>query len=181
MDVDVAQAIAEDRLHALGQRLRHVRAVATLAADVSACLGCQEREVLVAAAWLHDIGYAPSLVETGLHQLDGARWLAAQGEARLASLVAHHTCAHYEASLRGLGDELAKFHDEQSLVSDLLAWCDVHRGPSGETVTVAERLDEVEQRYPGGHIAPRALRTAEPTLVETCARVDALLARSADR
>ena len=27
------------------------------------------------AAWLHDVGYAPSLVETGLHALDGARFL----------------------------------------------------------------------------------------------------------
>jgi DNA-binding Xre family transcriptional regulator len=28
-----------------------------------------------AAAWLHDIGYAPDLIVTGLHALDGARYL----------------------------------------------------------------------------------------------------------
>ena len=34
---------------------------------------------LVAAAWLHDIGYAPELVETGFHPLDGARYLRREG------------------------------------------------------------------------------------------------------
>jgi hypothetical protein len=31
----------------------------------------------VAAAWLHDIGYAPAIAEsgTGFHPLDGARYL----------------------------------------------------------------------------------------------------------
>jgi hypothetical protein len=32
---------------------------------------------LVAAAWLHDIGYSPELVVTGFHQLDGAEACAA--------------------------------------------------------------------------------------------------------
>jgi hypothetical protein len=30
-----------------------------------------DRPVLIAAAWLHDIGYAPGLPETGFHPLDG--------------------------------------------------------------------------------------------------------------
>lgn len=176
MDVDEAQAIAEERLQGLGQRMCHVHAVAKLAEDVSTGLDGLQREVLVAAAWLHDVGYSPSLADTGLHQLDGARWLTVRGEGRLARLVAHHTCARYEASLRGLSVELGEFQEEQSVVSDTLTWCDVHRGPRGEEVTLAKRLDEVEQRYPHGHIVPRALRAAEPVLAEICARVDARLA-----
>jgi hypothetical protein len=53
-------------------------------------------------AYLHDIGYAPRLVRTGFHPLDGAEWLASMGEIRLANLVAHHTGALHEAGERGL-------------------------------------------------------------------------------
>ncbi|MFF0177015.1 DNA methyltransferase family protein [Micromonospora profundi] len=31
------------------------------------------------AAWLHDIGYAPEIVDTGFHALDGGRWLLREG------------------------------------------------------------------------------------------------------
>ena len=46
-----------------------------------------------AAAWLHDIGYAPDLTDTDLHQLDGARYLrdAQHADAMLCRLVAHHS------------------------------------------------------------------------------------------
>src|SRR6266540_3850423 len=42
-----------------------------------------------AAAYLHDLGYAPALVQTGPHPLDGARHLRALGLERLAGLVAY--------------------------------------------------------------------------------------------
>jgi HD superfamily phosphodiesterase len=65
-------------------------------------------EDLVAAAWLHDIGYSPELVETGLHALDGARYLCRAGiEGQIVSLVAYHSCAEIEADVRGLGDALS--------------------------------------------------------------------------
>ncbi len=59
--------------------------------------------LLAAATWLHDIGYAPSLVATGPHSLDGARYLrdAQHAEAMLGRLVAHHSCAIIEAGKRG--------------------------------------------------------------------------------
>jgi putative nucleotidyltransferase with HDIG domain len=52
---------------------------------------------------LHDIGYAPSLVATGFHPVDGARFLRAQGTPEVVvSLVAHHSGAVFEAEQRGL-------------------------------------------------------------------------------
>ncbi|MEU7572881.1 HDIG domain-containing metalloprotein [Micromonospora sp. NPDC049240] len=38
-----------------------------------------ERRVLVEAAWLHDVGYAQEVRVSGLHALDGARWLRRMG------------------------------------------------------------------------------------------------------
>jgi hypothetical protein len=46
-----------------------VQGVVRQAQEVSAILPAEEREVLVAAAHLHDLGYAPALVETGFHAL----------------------------------------------------------------------------------------------------------------
>lgn len=53
-----------------------------------------DRPALIAAAWLHDVGYAPSLAVTGFHPLHGARYVRALGHERIAGLVAHHSGAH---------------------------------------------------------------------------------------
>lgn len=64
----------------LGDRWAHVQAVAEQASRIApAVLPPAERETLIVAAWLHDIGYAPALASTGLHPLDGARHLEALG------------------------------------------------------------------------------------------------------
>ena len=63
-----------------------------------------------AAAWLHDIGYAPDLHDTGLHP-PRRRPLPARRPARrpmLCRLVAHHSCAIIEAEERGLADVLTR-------------------------------------------------------------------------
>jgi HD superfamily phosphodiesterase len=94
-----ASSHAEGLLGPLGSRWAHVRAVAEQAGRIApAMLPADEWEILVAAAWLHDIGYAPALATTGLHPLDGARHLEALGvDRRLCCLVAHHSGATFEA------------------------------------------------------------------------------------
>ena len=64
----------------------------------------QDRAYFVAAAYLHDIGYAPELRRTGLHQLDGARYIRSHGAERVARLVAHHSEARFEIRLRGFSE-----------------------------------------------------------------------------
>jgi hypothetical protein len=68
-----------------------------------------DSDLLHAAGWLHDIGYAPGLAVTGLHALDGARHLrdVHQAGAMLCRLPAHDSCAIVEADERGLADVLA--------------------------------------------------------------------------
>jgi hypothetical protein len=68
---------------------------------LSPILKGEEHPYLVAVAWLHDIGYAPVLQHTGLHQLDGARWLRSLEYERLARIVAHHSEAGFELTLLG--------------------------------------------------------------------------------
>ena len=106
MAIFSAPEVAADRLGGLGQRWSHVQGVGRLA-EALAAHGLVSAEVL-AAAWLHDVGYAPSVAQTGFHPLDGARLLQEQGiSPGMVALVAHHTGAVLEAEERGLAEELA--------------------------------------------------------------------------
>ena len=169
--VDQASRLAESLLaESLLRRWHHVRSVGRRARRVARTLELPDD--LVAAAWLHDIGYAPELVATGFHPLDGARYLRRIGaDDRVARLVAHHSCAGYEARVRGLEqDLLAEFVPEESLTYDALVFCDMTVGPDGEEISFEDRVREVYQRYGEGDIA-QALNMAEPCLKAAVDRV----------
>ncbi len=142
----------------LGDRWLHTLAVVARAVEISDAVEVDDRPVLVAAAHLHDIGYAPALVATGLHALDGGLWLRGRGEERLAGLVAHHSGAKFAAEALGLGKLMRSFDDEMSAVTDALAYCDLTTGPDGQRLTLGERLAEVEVRYGDSHAVVDALR-----------------------
>src|SRR6266851_3761372 len=104
-----AQQLARELLQEpLPRRWAHVQGVAARARGLAPVLGA-DADLLEAAAWLHDVGYAPGLTATGLHALDGARYLrdAQHADALLCRLVAHHSCAIVEAEERGLADVLS--------------------------------------------------------------------------
>jgi hypothetical protein len=134
--------------------------------------------LLIAAAYLHDIGYAPSLVVTGFHPLDGARWVRDNGiGSRLASLVAHHSCAIYEARVRGLAAALlAEFKKENSATYDALVFCDMTTGPKGEPVLFEDRVREIRERYGPNHEVTLALGASYPDLAACCERTTQRLA-----
>lgn len=171
---DWAEGHARDLLRPLRRRWWHARAVAETARELGSELMPPDAEVLVAAAYLHDIGYTPGLASTGFHPLDGARYLRALGLERLAGLVAHHTGARSEAKLRGLQPALAEFDDEHSLVSAALTYCDLTTGPSGERMTPEQRLNDVEARYGAGSPVTQGLGAAWPELTAGVHHVERL-------
>ncbi|MGC5019398.1 HD domain-containing protein [Micromonospora sp. DT47] len=173
-----AEVVARNYLaSSLPRRWQHVRAVATKAAVVGPRL-TDDIEVLVAAAWVHDIGYAPEIVSTGFHSLDGARWLLAQGfSLRLASLVANHSCALYEAEERGMSEALrSEFPLEESPTADALWYADMTTGPDGQDMAPHERLAEIRQRYGPNHLVTRFWQKAEPALMLAVQRTQARFA-----
>jgi hypothetical protein len=133
---------------------------------------------LVAAAWLHDIGYAPELAETGFHPLDGARYLRRVGvDGQVMSLVAYHSCAQIEADVRGLGAELAaEFSPANPLLTDALLYCDMTTGPDGDHVRPADRLAEIRARYGPDHVVTRFVELATPEILASARRVEKMLA-----
>jgi hypothetical protein len=159
-------------------RLAHTQGVVNCASSLGETLlsDAEDRTALVAAAWLHDIGYAPPLVKTGAHHLDGARDLSDRGEERLACLVAHHGSGEAEARLRGFASEVAEFPREFGLVADILTYCDLTSGPDGSHVDVAERLSEVRARYGDDHVVVRGLDASSEIIGGAFLRVEKAMA-----
>ena len=101
--------------------------------------------------------------QTGFHPLDGARYLrdAHFADPVLCSLVAHHSCAVIEAEERGLAGELCREFPVASMVlNDALAYCDMTTDPSGNVVSVHDRLAEIRERYGPGSIVTQFTRNA---------------------
>src|SRR2546430_17095723 len=108
-----ARTTARDQLVGQGTRLAHVAAVVERAKQLAGVLDPDDRSPLVAAAHLHDVGYASALRTTGLHQLDGARWLRQQTvDRRGCELLAPPNGAPVEADERGFRAELGTFCPE---------------------------------------------------------------------
>ena len=175
-----AVGYAAELLRPLGDRWGlHTAGVAEQARRVGRVVDEVERDVLVASAYLHDIGYAPALAATGCHALDGGRHLRDLGQERLAGLVAYHSGSRFEAELRGLAEELAQFTDEDSALTRLLTYCDMTTGPRGESFTLDERLAEVQRRYGAEHVVAQSLgNAARPWLEECVAWTEAALRRA---
>ena len=159
-----ARALAELTLaEHLPDRWLHSQAVAREAVRL-AVLPDVDREPLLLAAVLHDVGWSPVVVRSGFHPLDGARFLRTRGyDGRVTALVAHHSGAAVEARLRGLpGTE--RFDDEASATRDALWYCDAVRGPTGEPTTPDARWAEIRARYGPDHVVGRFLDEAGPAL-----------------
>ncbi len=150
--VEVAQARALARhllADELPRRWDHVQGVAARAELFADNL--PGWRILVAAAYLHDIGYASPLVDTRLHQIDGARFLRRQGwDEAVVNLVAHHSGARARAEIAGLGQIYAdEFPRDDRLPHAQLHFCDLTISLDGEPTTVERRLANMRQRH--GH------------------------------
>lgn len=158
----------------LPRRWAHTQGVAAQARSLAPIMG-DDADLLQAAAWLHDIGYAPELTVTGFHPLDGARYLRDVLGAQdvLCRLVAHHSCAVIEAAERGLAEELvSEFPPASEPLTEALIYCDMTTGPDGRRLTVEQRLAEIHARYGPDHLVSRAVEAASPRLLEAVRKVD---------
>ena len=155
----------------LERRWGHVQGVGRRAGELVATVDLRQQDTLVAAAWLHDIGYSPAVTDSGLHSLDGARYLARAGwPSDIVALVAHHTCARFEATERNLHDQLNEFPLDLGPVMDALVTADVTTSPDGHPMNADDRIAEILERYEPGHPVHTAIALARPSLLEHVAR-----------
>jgi hypothetical protein len=171
-----AERAATEFLSPLEARWRHTLRVVERAQSFRDVLDRDELDVLLAAGYLHDVGYAPDLAEVGFHPLDGARFVGEAGHERLAGLVAHHSASDAEAEERGFVDELAEFPAEESVVARALTYCDLTTGPNGEEVGVSARLLELGDRLGRDDPTVRAVRREATRLADVVEEMESLLA-----
>jgi putative nucleotidyltransferase with HDIG domain len=178
---DDALKIAQQLLESeLPRRWAHTQGVAARARGLARVLG-DEGELVEAAAWLHDIGYASAVASTGLHSLDGARYLRDELAASdmLCRLVAHHTCAAIEAEERGMPAITKEFLGPPAELLDALTFCDLTSSVDGAPTDVDERLSEILTRYPTDHVVHRSITRSAPMLNDAVRNMDRRL-RGAD-
>ena len=165
---------------ALPRRWAHVQGVAARARGLAPTLGA-DAELLEAAAWLHDIGYLPELAQTGMHGLDGARYLRdvqprrtpAVPPGRAPFLRRHRgrrtrpgrppePRVRPRPAAAGRRADLLR-HDHQprrrARPGDTTAW------PRSTTATAPD------------HLVSRSMRRATPLILEAVGQVDARAAR----
>lgn len=129
-------------------RLSHLAAVAARCEALTVTVDDAHVDALVAAAWLHDIGYLEDLSQTGFHPLDGARYLrAADWPDPVCNLVAHHSGSRFVARVRALEAELAAFVFTENAASDVLTAADNTAAQDGTFVAVSDRLAEKRHRH----------------------------------
>ncbi|QAY69741.1 hypothetical protein ET471_06545 [Xylanimonas protaetiae] len=166
---DLAPKIAVEYLSGLGRRWRHVQAVGQRANELGSA-GLISPDV-VAAAWLHDLGYAEELMMTGFHPLDGAVFLVEEGaDDEVVGLVAFHTGASFEAEERGLLGSLAEMPTPDPDNLDALTLLDLTTGPDGSPTDPETRVEEILGRYPTSNPVHRAVTRSRDELLASARR-----------
>lgn len=156
----------------LPERWQHTLGVARRAAELAGAVPRDEGPLLIAAAWLHDIGYSSELQLTGFHPIDGGLYLRERGwDSRLVALVAHHSGARFVPVDRGFSEIMATFPFEESPLSDALTYADQTVGPNGVRMTVEYRIAEAITRHGPDSPNARARVDRVPYLLAAAQRV----------
>ncbi len=160
------------------QRWAHSLGVARRAAELAGVLG-EDGDLLASAAVLHDVGYAPGLVVSGFHPLDGARFLrhVHGADDRLVRLVANHSFALIEAEEREIRETLAAEFPPvaDQLLTDALVWCDMTTTPGGHQTAATDRVAEIVGRYGPASVVGRFIVRAAPEILAAVSRVESAL------
>jgi len=185
MTIDVvtrARLLAAERLSGVPRRWAHVQGVAATAAAIVPLLEPEHADDILAATWLHDVGYASDVATTGFHPVDGAHFAQDAGlPALVVSLIAFHTGAEFEARQRGLLGELAAFAPPPRDVLDVITYADMTTSPAGDPISANERVAEILSRYDENDPVFAAVSQSAPELLASVARVEGRLSAAQPR
>jgi hypothetical protein len=155
-----ARARAAEILSGDPELHEHASRTARRAAELAQRIPGTRATDVVAAAWLHDIGYATPLRRTGFHPLDGALFLMGEDwPERIVRLVAHHSLAALEAPFYGVGHHLGVIEVVTGIDADILTSADLGGGAGDPTPSVAERLEAMRIEEERAGIVPADVRS----------------------
>jgi hypothetical protein len=162
------------------KRLAHLRGAGLIAGMAAGALRVDQPETVVAAALLHDIGYAPAITRTGFHPLDGALFLVQEGwPDPVVFLVAHHSHAAVLAPYYGVHHHLSLLDHVHSQADDILTFSDLRAGVSGLGADPRQRIEDMRRRHADRTFVPDEIREARYRMLLTAAaRVNAAVNRA---
>jgi len=108
------------------------------------------KDICMAAALLHDVGYAPSLNVHDFHPVDGYMAIKSLFPCEISLPVLYHSFADLECNFRRPDMEIHyddKMDAKASKVWELLTYCDLHTDGQGNLVTVDERYADIKLRH----------------------------------
>ncbi len=176
-DAPLDEVLVDKLLSNDPKRLSHVLGVVRTAHEIGASLGQAADFIqdLRTAALFHDIGYAVDLRMAGFHPLDGAIFMAwRHSEPEVVSAILFHTAAASEVvahpQAAPLYRELADYANG-SLLLDALTFSDLRTSPSGELITIGERVRDIAARYGTDHTVTRNILAQTGYFQRVLARV----------
>jgi hypothetical protein len=140
-----AEKIARRKLETSeNARWIHTQGVVLRAQTVLPLVG-NDAELLLAAAFLHDIGYALNIRKTGNVGVDGARYLrSVNAPDRLVGLIADHWRNSCLQVVDGSDSLSSEFETEgETVLRDALWWSDLTTNAAGQITSIGERLEEL--------------------------------------
>jgi len=175
-----AHMLAKSLLADDPRRLAHVRGAALIAGMASGALRVDQPETVVAAALLHDIGYAPAVARTGFHPLDGALFLAREGwPESVVLLVGHHSHAVLLAPYYRVHNAMALLDRVPGQAEDIITFSDLRAGANGMGAAPRDRIDDMRRRHADRLFIPADIREARFRMMLTAAaRINAAVHRA---
>lgn len=159
----LAEELPRRHAHCVGVGARSRRLGEAFLDDEADC------DLLTTAGTVHDIGYAPTLVDAGHHAVDGARYLRQIGaDDRLVSLVGWHSTAEWEVPLCGTVIDYPEPTDRR--LRDLLWLADFTTSPDGTPVSPQRRCGDIRGRYRADSTPVRAMDAAMPAFTAILGR-----------
>jgi hypothetical protein len=175
-----AALLAGRLVRGVGCRFAHTARVARPLERIVHLLQSPWRSAITGAAWLHDAGYSPWLSSTGLHSLDGARWLRDRGRPMESCRLVAWRTAWVEAQLRGVDADLAaEFEPPPALVAAALSSPGPTSSPTGARWTIERRLADILRRTAAGSVVHPATVAFRPGLREAAGEIEPLPAQTA--
>ena len=169
-------------------RYQHILGVVVLVEQITNHLPKETRELSILCAYLHDIGYSPSIKNQfqleeppvsffQFHPIDGYHWILMNKLPEVCAYVAkYHTFSEQECKLGHkllyLSYERGEKNEEHQWYIDLITYADLRTSPKGERVTPMERIEEIGQRRGFDSVPYRVLNRSQNEIEQNTQKVE---------
>lgn len=139
------------------ERINHAFAMAGLCEDMCGRMNPAkiDRQAVISACLVHDIGMAPELKKSGIGSIDSAIYLRGHGMAGVAGIVQRLSTTYWEAIRMNVPLEryclVLPDLKPVALEAKMLTYACMHVDSSGQVVSLEKRMGDISERYGKNH------------------------------